>query len=394
MTRYESFEPDQKRVRLWPVFVAPLAILVLALGWSAFWFYAAHRVEGAIEAWRTREAAAGRTYDCGTQGVGGYPFRLEVRCDDAKIGLTSNAPPLDIGLQSLLVVAQVYDPTLLIAEFTSPAKITPRGSATTYLAQWSLAQSSVRGTPSAPQRVSFAFEKPKIDEVRGGQSSTYFEAEQLEVHGRLIGGSISDQPVIELASRLVGAIAPAAHLLAAKPFNASSVVVLRGLKNFAPKPWPARFREIQEANGAIEIMQSRFEQGEVLGVSSGTLRLSASGHLEGEIQMIVAGMDKIIPALGLDKLLQEGVPQDRLDRIAPGVDAGKINNALSALDRLVPGLGNVARQHVNTGVQAGLTMIGKPTELEGKKAIAVPLRFANGAIMLGPVQVGRMPSLF
>ena len=60
----------------------------------------------------------------------------------------------------------------------------------------------------------------------------------------------------------------------------------------------------------------------------------------------------------------------------------------------MPGLGNVARQHVNTGVQAGLTMIGKPTELEGKKAIAVPLRFANGAIMLGPVQVGRMPSLF
>ncbi len=187
---------------------------------------------------------------------------------------------------------------------------------------------------------------------------------------------------------------PPLHLLAAKPFNASSVVVLRGLKNFAPKPWPARFREIQEANGAIEIMQSRFEQGEVLGVSSGTLRLSESGHLEGEIQMIVAGMNKIIPALGLDKLLQEGVPQDRLDRIAPGVDAGKINNALSALDRLVPGLGNVARQHVNTGVQAGLTMIGKPTELEGKKAIAVPLRFANGAIMLGPVQVGRMPALF
>lgn len=394
MTQYDSFEPESKRVRLWPVFVAPLAILILFVGWSAFWFYAANRTESAIEAWRTREAAAGRTYDCGTRGIGGYPFRLEVRCDDARIGLVSNTPPLDIALQSLLVIAQVYDPTLMIAEMTSPARIATRGSATAYVAQWSLAQSSVRGTPSAPQRVSLVFDKPRIDEVRGDASTAYFEAEHMEVHGRLIGGSIADQPVIELSSSLAGAVAPAAHLLTARPFNASSVVVLRGLKNFAPKPWSARLREIQEANGAIEIMKSRFEQGEVLGVASGTLRLSAGGYLDGEIQMTVAGMDKIIPALGLDKLLQDGVPQDRLDRIAPGVDAGQINNALSALDRLMPGLGNAARQHVNTGLQAGLAMIGKPTELEGRKAIAVPLRFANGAIMLGPVQVGRMPALF
>ena len=36
-----------------------------------------------------QEAKSGRVYDCGKRSVAGFPFRLEVRCDDASVSLVS-----------------------------------------------------------------------------------------------------------------------------------------------------------------------------------------------------------------------------------------------------------------------------------------------------------------
>ncbi len=46
------------------------------------------------------------------------------------------------------------------------------------------------------------------------------------------------------------------------------------------------------------------------------------------------------------------------------------------------------------GILAGLGAIGKRTTLENKPAIAVPLRFVDGQVMLGPIPVGRVPPLY
>ena len=35
------------------------------------------------------EAKSGRVYDCGKRSVAGYPFRLEVSCEDASVALVS-----------------------------------------------------------------------------------------------------------------------------------------------------------------------------------------------------------------------------------------------------------------------------------------------------------------
>ena len=38
--------------------------------------------------------------------------------------------------------------------------------------------------------------------------------------------------------------------------------------------------------------------------------------------------------------------------------------------------------------------LGGRTELEGKRAIAVPLRFDRGAFFLGPIRVGQTGALY
>ena len=84
----EVTNPPRRRSR-WPLFVMPGLLVVLAIGWSGFWFYASSQVGAQFERWRTREAQSGRVYDCGKLSVGGYPFRFEVRCENASIDFIS-----------------------------------------------------------------------------------------------------------------------------------------------------------------------------------------------------------------------------------------------------------------------------------------------------------------
>ena len=88
------------------------------------------------------------------------------------------------------------------------------------------------------------------------------------------------------------------------------------------------------------------------------------------------------------------MPQSALDRVAPGVKTQDVTNLLGALDKAIPGLGKVVKQNANLGVAAGINALGKEATLEGKPARTFPLRFADGAVYLGPLKVGQVPPLF
>jgi hypothetical protein len=390
-----------RRRPLWRLFIMPVLLLIAAAAWSAFWFFAASEVEVRADAWRAQEAKSGRVYDCARRSVAGFPFRLEVRCDGASVSLVSQTAeqaatqtPITAKLGEILVVAQIYDPKLLIAEFTAPATISGSGQQASMLVNWSKARSSVVGLPAIPQRASIVFDDPAIDRVNGSVQVPLARAKHVELHGRLAEGSPSDSPVIETVLKIEAGSLQELHPLLSAPFDADVRTTLSGLKDFAPKPWPERFREIQAAGGHVEIVQSRIQQGDLIAVAAGTLGLSASGRLDGELQMTVAGIEKVIPALGIEKMLEEGVPQATLDRVAPGVKTQDVNNLLGALDRAIPGLGRVVKQNANVGVAAGINALGKEAVLEGKKARAFPLRFVDGAVYLGPIKVGQTPPLY
>ena len=390
-----------RRRPLWRLFIMPVLLLVAAVAWSGFWFYAASKVDAKADAWRAQEAKSGRVYDCAKRSVAGFPFRLEVRCDGASVSLLSQTAeqaatqaPITAKLGEILVVAQVYDPKLLIAEFTAPATISDRGEQPSMMVNWSTARSSIVGLPAIPQRVSLVFDDPAIDRVNGSVQTPLARAKHIELHGRLAEGSPSDHPVIETVLEIAGGSVQEVHPLLAQPFDADMRTMLSGLKDFSPKPWPQRFREIQAAGGHVEIVQSRIQQGDLIAVAAGTLGLSAQGRLDGELQMTVAGIEKVIPALGIEKMLDEGVPQATLDRVAPGVKTQDVNNLFGALDRAIPGLGKAVKQNANVAVAAGINALGKEAVLEGKKARAFPLRFVDGAVFLGPIKVGRIPPLY
>jgi hypothetical protein len=388
-----------RRRSRWPLFLTPILLLIAAAAWSGFWFYAASQAEVKAAAWRAQEARSGRSYDCARQSIGGFPFRLEVRCDDARVTLTSQtagaAQPVTIGLGEIVAVAQVYDPRLLIAEFHAPATISETHNAPAMQVNWSAARASVVGLPAIPQRASVVFDDVAIDRINDNSVRVpVARAKHIELHGRLADGSTPKDPVIESVLQIQSGSVQDVHPVLARPFASDIHAKLTGLKDLVPKPWPERLRELQANGGHVEIVQSRIQQDDLIAVAAGTLELNAQGRIDGELQMTVTGLEKIIPALGIEKMLEEGVPQATLDRVAPGVRSQDVTNLLGALDKAIPGLGKMVKQNANVGVAAAINALGEKATLESRPARSFPLRFVDGAVYLGPLKVGQVPPLF
>jgi hypothetical protein len=350
-----------------------LAVLAVIAGWSALWKYAASRAAEASAQWRAQEAARGHIFDCNDETIAGYPFRIEVTCRQARAEFRDFRPALAVALPRVLTVAQIYTPNLLISEFEGPLQLGEAGRPAEFHANWSLGQASVSGILSKPDRVSVVFDGPVLNRTANGRRESVFTARHLEVHGR---PAPEGAPGIETGVRFQQALIPVWAPTAAEPFDALIDGVMRGVTDFAPKPWLVRLRELQAAGGALEIKQARIVQGQILAVGDGTLHFNAAGHLDGQLRLTVAGLEILLERIGAKQIVQTSPAMDKI--------AG-------ALDRLAPGLGNVARQSVSENIAPGINAIGEQTTLEGRKAVALPLRFDDGFVSLGPIPLGRVP---
>lgn len=373
-----TYHPDlAPRRRSWLIATPLIVVLLLAVGWSGFWYYAASQAEARIADWQAQQAGAGRAFSCGKQAVGGYPFRIEARCRDVTVELKDTQPPVTLKLEEILVVSQIWDPKLFIAEFTGPLTAADPGQAPYVTASWKLAQASVRGTPDKPDRASIVIDDLKLAEA----STPVFDAKHAEFHARVQFGSWPHNPAIDLAVKLAAAAAPTIHPMMVQPLDADIMAVLHGMKDFHAKPLPARLREWQQAGGKLEVQSARLAQAESLAHANGTLALTQSGRLDGALQLTVAGIERFLPAIGA-----EPGSSLNLSRVAP---------ALNAIDRVVPGLAQRVPAQKQQNLQVGLlALLGQPAELEGKRGISVPLRFNEGAAKFGPIPLGQIPPAF
>lgn len=338
------------RRRRWPIFVPFAVVVVLAIAWSAVWYYAAQIVERNIAAWMDQEARNGRVYTCAARSVSGYPFRIEVRCIDPTAEI--KAAPLALKAKEFLAVAQVYQPNLIIGEIVGPLSITTPGGPMTLVSDWTLAQASLRLNPM-PERISIVIDGAKFEQTNAGTTQPIASAGHIELHVRLTPASEQDKQALEFAATLTGASVPSAGPLATQPFDAQFAAILRGAVDLRPQPLPARLKQWQATGGRLEITNARIKQGDAVAIATGDIGLSPSGRVDGTVGITLAGFEQLVQTL-------------------------------------------LAGKNKNTGLLAvaGLSILGKPSDLDGKRAITVPLRFADGAIYFGPILLGKTAPLY
>lgn len=344
--------PAARRSRM--VFVPTLIVVVLAAAWTVFWFHAASVARATLAGWQAREEQSGRSFRCGSQSFGGYPFRIEMRCTNAAADLQKASPPLQIRVGNFLAVAQVYQPTLLIVEFGAPLTVTQPGSSVTVAGEWTLAQASLRGLPTSPERVSAAIDNLRLSRPDAA-GAVLFGVRHVELHARLDPASRPDHPVVDLAARIEQGTAPSAGPPFDQPLDVEIAAVLEGLPDLEPKPAAQLLRELQQKGGVLQVVNAHVARAGMLATGTGTLGLSPQGRLDGAIDVTISGLDS------------------------------------NLLEGLVPSLKGGNASLLGAGL---LALLGKPTELEGRPAVVMPLRFTDGAVALGPVPLGRIGPLY
>jgi hypothetical protein len=376
------------RRRGWTFLALAFLVVVFAAGWCGLWYYAASVTNETLAGWVEREATAGRVYNCGSQGISGFPFRIQVDCAEASAALKTIQPPFAVTANDVTFTAQVYHPTLLVGEVTSPVTVrAPGETAPSFVATWSLGRLSVSGFPPNPDSVSVDIDRLHLDQGAGANAVTWFAADNAQLNARIVAGAANNNPVIDTVLHFTAAVAPTLHPVAAAPLQGDIEIVIRGLKDLSPKPLAERFREMQANGGSVEIKALRIERTDAVVVGAGTVTVNEHGRLDGAANIAIAGIESIVPLLGIDRLIAQGI-----DRMTGGT--GQSGQGLAALDRLMPGLSGVVRQGANASVIDNLKKMGQPTEIDRKPATVLPLRFSDGAVSLGMIRVGTVPPLF
>src|SRR5271157_5883302 len=91
------------RPRRWPILATLIIAVVCAGGWALLWYYSASVADRTLAGWVEREAAAGRVYSCGSQSIGGFPFRIVALCTDASAELRNSVPPFAVKAKDISI---------------------------------------------------------------------------------------------------------------------------------------------------------------------------------------------------------------------------------------------------------------------------------------------------
>ncbi len=241
---------------LWAV----AAVIVLAAVWSGLWYYAARVADRTLSGWVAREAAAGRTYTCGSQGISGFPFRIEA---------TASTPPP----WSPAASRRSHSPQRASSSRRGlPSDAADRRSdgaihfggdrPAAELCRRLVAGSNQRARFAAGARTGNGHVQAAPPSIRLPLRKTRWSSKptKRKSSGRLIGGAADNNPVIETTLRFTAAAAPTLHPLLADPMKGDIDAIVRGFKDLLPKPWAVRFREMQAAGGTIEIKAFRIER--------------------------------------------------------------------------------------------------------------------------------------
>ncbi len=339
-----------------------LLVILLAIGWSAVWVYAANRAEREIDAWVAREARLGRIWNCGERNLAGFPFRFELRCRAPSLE-TRGGDPVRISAVSAQAVAQIWAPNHIVAEFTPPARVEELATGRVYGGTWSLLQLSGVGDLSGrPQRFSVQAHDPKVQDAAaltpGAEARPLLSAKLFEFHVRRTAAAAASAGALDGLDYASGMTGGESALLAALgiagPVDMSLQGNISAAADLRPMPVAQRLRAWAAAGGVARLDRFVMTTPEIAINADGTGSLTQQGRLNGNLTLGFSGLNELT---------------QRLDR------AGVIPSELAP-------------------IIGALALVGKPTTVDGRKGVSFALGFRDGTLRLGPVPVGVIPPLF
>ena len=335
----------------WKLYLPFIALAVVAVGWSAFWKIAAGMTESGLDDWFAQERSQGREWACPNRSVGGYPFRLEVRCAaptfTGRMGAVAGAGSVG----DVLVAAHLYNPSLVLAEVGSPLAFKAQDGSLDLSLAWTRLQASHRVRKGGLERDSLEIEGPALRLAGRGLPTIAAKAEGFEVHLRPNPDRASAVSAMDLALRLSKLEAPALDGLSgyAGPLDAVFAATVLQTEALRGGDLAQSLEQWRQAGGNVEIREFKLAKGEALVEANGALEIDSAHRLAGRIELQMTGLGPLLQRFG----------------VSPG-------NA--AIGGLLGGL-------------LGGRAPSAPAQANGKGALRLPLDLNQGRAMIGPMRL-------
>lgn len=386
-----------------------MTLLVAGAGWSATWFYAARSAETAIASWIDGEAKSGRTYDCGSRTVSGFPLRVEMHCIDPKATLALGPSTLVVNAKELRATASLLQPDALTTEITGPLSVAGSDKSAQYVGNWTLAQTVLHGLSPNPKQISFVVDGLQFYRVSQNNMEPVLAGDRLELAARRNSTSTAGTSAFDITANVVGGSIPGGGSIASQPFAADISAVLHDVATTTPKALIARLQEWQSGGGRLEVTTARIQQGEAVATAAGNIGLSNTGRIEGALRVATIGPYQQLAQSYIRDGQRGTAERERLAQSFLGgarVQSRSIDNTQrterdlqrEAAEREARLAAERQRQQA-TATQQSNTNANVPARpnaanLQPGTSSDVPIRFVDGAVYLGSVELFKVPPLF
>jgi hypothetical protein len=284
--------------RLW-LYIPFILLLLVAMGWSALWFYGRSRINAEIDNLFAREATVGREWSCPNRDISGFPFRIEGRCSNPSYRQRGEAGELINGqLKGLTIIgttAGAMSMAHVISEFEGPL-VVRSPLAPDMTATWKTARASTRGGVNRLERVSLEVDSLAVASAGGGS----WTASRLEAHLRE-GADPAVTGAYDLAVKLENAMIPETDILtnSRDPVNLELDARVLGLKTVDRRNWRSTIDAWRAGGGTVRVEQLKLSKGAPRLEAKGDLKLDEQRRVEGRLEASFVNAGAIFQQFGI-----------------------------------------------------------------------------------------------
>ncbi|MGH1575269.1 DUF2125 domain-containing protein [Methylobacterium sp. P31] len=287
-----SPERGARRARL-GLFLPYILLAVVAVVWSAGWFWIRSRAALEIDGWMAREATAGRNWTCADRSLTGYPFRIELRCSAVTLERSDGR----FRLGPTTAVAQIYQPRLVVFESTGPFHVEQGGL--TGDVSWGSLQGSFHGASDGFTRASLVIDSPKATITGADPGPIAVGGRHLELHARPTPGRFESEGAVDVSLRLTQAEVPQLDALTETqdPADLALDSTLTQATVLRTEPVPRELERWRQAGGALDLTSLSLAKGPQRVQAKGTLALDSFHRPAGQLDLRAAGVDALIGSI-------------------------------------------------------------------------------------------------
>ncbi|MEE7447579.1 hypothetical protein MRF4_06990 [Methylobacterium radiotolerans] len=289
----QTAPPQRARRSRLGLFLPYILLALVVAGWSAGWLWMRERAAGEIDGWIAREASAGRTWTCADRSLGGYPFRLELRCS----AVTLERADSRFRLGPSTAVAQIYQPRLVVFESAGPFHV--EQGPLTGDASWSALQGSFHGAAGGFTRASLVVDNPDIT-VKGAEPGPIaVSGRHLELHARPSPGRFESDGAVDVSLRLNQAAVPQLDAFTGTqdPADLALDATLTQATVLRTGTVARELERWRQAGGTLDLNGLSLAKGPQRVQAKGTLALDAAHRPAGQVDLRAAGVDALVGSI-------------------------------------------------------------------------------------------------